>query len=303
LETRSELIQDFIVHLEKERGFSPHTLTAYSHDLSRFNRFLENYYEGPAGGFDKVDKQVLRHYLGNEFEAGFSARTVARRLAALKSFFKYLVRIGAVRDNPTVHVKTPRTGKKLPVYIQEQFVEQLMTAPPGNTLIGLRDRAILELFYSTGMRLSELVNLDVGDFDVRNQLVKVRGKGSRERLIPYGNRARQAVENYFHKRGVQFLTAAHDTPLFVNSRGKRLSPSTIQRRIRGYIRNVAEGEWLGPHTLRHTFATHLLDRGADIRAVKELLGHSSLSSTQVYTHLQPERMKKIYHQAHPHGSK
>ena len=177
-----------------------------------------------------------------------------------------------------------------------------MEAPPGDTIVGLRDRAILELFYSTGMRLSELVELDIDNIIVVRQLVKVVGKGSKERLIPVGNRALAAVEFYLKKTGRSSKIADKGTPLFVNSRSERISHRTVQRQVNKYLKLVAEGEHLGPHTLRHSFATHLLDRGADLRAVKDLLGHSSLSTTQIYTHIQPERMKKIYKQAHPHGS-
>jgi site-specific recombinase XerD len=177
-----------------------------------------------------------------------------------------------------------------------------MTMPPADTKIGIRDRAILELFYSTGMRLSELVNLRLGNFSFANNMVKVIGKGQKERLIPFGQRAGASLKKYLHLRGIGLKSGDINTPIFVNSKGRLLHPSTVQRRIRKYLKILAEGTQFGPHILRHSFATHLMDRGADIRAVKELLGHSSLSSTQVYTHVQPERMKKIYKQSHPHGS-
>ncbi|NOZ04326.1 MAG: tyrosine recombinase XerC [FCB group bacterium] len=296
------IISDFLNYLEKERGFSRHTLTAYKHDLGRFIKFMRTVRE--QSDFADINKNDIRMFLGHEFEAGLSSRTVARRLASIKSLFKYLVRCEAISDNPAIHVKTPKTPKTLPVYFSEKTIEAIMTAPAGDTFIGLRDRAILELFYSTGMRLSELVNLNIDDFNIYDQLVKVRGKGDKERLIPYGERAKVALNNYFHKRGIHFNTTAQaGVPLFVNTKERRLTPSAIQKRIRNYLRSVAEGEQMGPHTLRHTFATHLMDHGADIRAVKDLLGHSSLSSTQVYTHIQPDRMKKIHEQAHPHGTK
>ncbi len=298
---QEEIIADFLRYLEKERGFSTHTLTAYKLDLSRFIKFMRTVRE--QSDFNDINKGDIRMFLGHEFEAGLSSRTVARRLASIKSLFKYLVRSEAIPENPAIHVKTPKTPKTLPVYFSEKIIEAIMTAPKGNTFIGLRDRAILELFYSTGMRLSELVNLNVGDFNINDRLVKVRGKGDKERLIPYGDRAQVALNNYFHKRGIYFNTAQAEIPLFVNTRERRLTPSAIQKNIRKYLRLVAEGERMGPHTLRHTFATHLMDHGADIRAVKDLLGHSSLSSTQVYTHIQPDRMKKIHEQAHPHGTK
>ncbi|NHZ87075.1 MAG: tyrosine-type recombinase/integrase, partial [Planctomycetia bacterium] len=232
---------------------------------------------------------------------GFSSKTVGRRLASIKSFYKYLIKAEVVENNPSIYVKTPKSTKPLPNYIDEKMIDKLMNAPPNNN-IGLRDRAILELFYSTGIRLSELININFRNIDFNNNLIKVLGKGNKERLIPVGDRAVKAIKNYLAKSSRSLKTADMDAPLFVNSRGERISQRTVQRSVNMYLRLVTEGEHLGPHTLRHSFATHLLDRGADLRAVKDLLGHSSLSSTQIYTHVQPERMKKIYKKAHPHGS-
>ena len=200
-------------------------------------------------------------------------------------------------------MKTPKVSKSLPNFVDQKVIERLMESPDDSTPMGLRDRSILELFYSTGIRLNELIQLDVGHVDIVNQLIKVKGKGDKERLIPFGNRAKFWIENYLNNRGLSFNSAPSNTPLFVNAKDQRVPTSTIQRRMRNYIKFVAEGNRLGPHILRHSFATHLMDNGADIRAVKDLLGHSSLSSTQVYTHIQPEKMKKVYKQAHPHGEK
>jgi site-specific recombinase XerD len=202
-------------------------------------------------------------------------------------------------------VKSPKISQSLPNFIDHNVIDELMEKPMKikNKKIGIRDRAILELFYSTGIRLNELIMLDIGAVDSINQMIKVHGKGGKERLIPFGNRAKFWLENYLKNRAVSFHTAPKKTPLFVNTKGKRVPRSTVQRRIRNYIKIVADGKRLGPHILRHSFATHLMDKGADIRAVKDLLGHNSLSSTQVYTHVQPEKMKEIYKQAHPHGSK
>ena len=176
-----------------------------------------------------------------------------------------------------------------------------MNAPPADTIAGLRDRAILELFYSTGIRLSELVNLNIGDFQPDKKLVRVLGKGNKERLLPYGKVAENSVVHYLKKRKLSLKPVFYDKPLFVNSKENRISERTIQRRMNKYIQLVADGKRLGPHLLRHTFATHLMESGADIRAVKDLLGHSSLSSTQIYTHVPTEKLKKDYKQAHPHG--
>ncbi len=290
---------DFYAYLEKERGFSSHTVKAYQNDLGRFTASLNK----DITKFKDVSRHTIRDFLASEFDHGFSGKTVARRLASVKSFFKYLMRSEQIKDNPAIHVKSPKIPQSLPNFIDQKVIDSLMNSPDVSTPMGSRDRAVLELFYSTGIRLSELISLNVGSIDAHNQLVKVHGKGDKERLIPFGNRAKFWLENYLNNRALSFHSAPQNTPLFVNAKEKRVPTSTIQRRVRNYIKTVAEGNRLGPHTLRHSFATHLMDKGADIRAVKDLLGHSSLSSTQVYTHVQPEKMKKIYKQAHPHGSK
>ena len=297
-----DIISDFLTYLEKERHYSKFTINAYGYDLYRFVEFFEEYSGTPISDFGNVDKIAIRHFLGKEFEEGYSSKTVARRLASVKSFFKYLLKIEEIQDNPAIHIKTPKTPKSLPVYVNEEMIEKLMDAPASDSFIGLRDRAMLELFYSTGMRLRELVNINLDDFHTESQLIKVTGKGGKERLIPYGKRAQFSIEKFLKFRGIQLSAKEVLVPLFINSKGKRISPRTVQRRIKMYLKTVADGERFGPHTLRHSFATHLLSRGADIRAVQELLGHNSLSSTQIYTHVQPEKMKKVYQQAHPHGS-
>jgi len=276
-----------------------------------FDKFLEEHFNKPLSNFRNIDKKVIRDFLGYLFKIeyirktkkyNYSSKSVARGLAAVKSFFKYLLKIEEIQDNPAIHLKTPKTPKSLPVFVNEDMAEKLMDAPANDSFIGLRDRAMLELFYSTGMRLRELVNINLDDFHTESQLIKVTGKGGKERLIPYGKRAQFSIEKFLKFRGIQLSAKEVLVPLFINSKGKRISPRTVQRRIKMYLKTVADGERFGPHTLRHSFATHLLSRGADIRAVQELLGHSSLSSTQIYTHIQPGKMKKVHQQAHPHGS-
>jgi tyrosine recombinase XerC len=293
----------FIDYMSAVRGVSHHTIVAYKHDLRRFIAFAQSYYAHDLIPFKEIDKDTIRHFLGSEFEKGYSARTIARRLATLKSMFKYLVREGWTEINPALLVKSPKTPKPLPKYFSEKVMDMLMDAPAVDSKIGIRDRAILELFYSTGMRLGELVALNIGDINGSDMVIRVFGKGKKERMVPFGKRARKYLEIYLKRRGTGFISGDINEPVFVNSKGRRLHPSTVQRRIRKYIKSISAGTHMGPHTIRHSFATHMMDRGADIRAVKDLLGHSSLSSTQVYTHVQPERMKKIYKQAHPHGTK
>jgi len=297
-----QIVNDFLAYIEKERNYSLHTVQAYRTDLLLFIKFCDQYSGRDIDDFNTIDKLLIRHFLGSEFEKGLTSKTIARRLASVKSLFKYLLRAEIVRDNPSIHVKTPKTLKSLPAYLDVKVIDRLMSIPPENTFYGVRDRAILELFYSTGIRLSELAQLNTGDFNPEKNLLKIIGKGGKERLTPFGIHAKISIENFLNMRGICLQSTPGNTPLFVTTKNKRLSKYTIQQSVRKYIRMVAEGQGLGPHTLRHTFATHMMDRGADIRAVKDILGHSSLSSTQIYTHVQPERMKRIHQQAHPHGS-
>ncbi|NOZ74974.1 MAG: tyrosine recombinase [FCB group bacterium] len=292
---------EFMNYLEKERGFSMHTLTAYSYDLQHFQHFLRDYFGEKTISVHRIDKEAIRHFLGKEVEAGFSSRTIARRLATLKSFFKYLVKFGFIQKNPAGMIKSPKLKKGLPHFIGESFIPRLMELPDTSTLSGLRDRAVLETFYATGMRLNELIQLKVGDLHPDDNVIKVHGKGDKERLIPINKACITWVERYLNFLGRSLKSDSPDQYIFTNRKGIRWSLSTIQKRVKNFIRLATGATDMGPHALRHSFATHLLDRGADIRAVKDLLGHSSLSSTQIYTHLRPEQMKRIHQQAHPHG--
>ena len=295
----ADIIKSFLITLKKERNFSLHTIKAYNNDLNRFKSFLNR-------GIDRIilkdiGRNDIRKFMSDEYKNGFTSKTVARRLATLKSFFKFLVKAELIEENISIYLHSPKVPKKLPNFVDKNLIDVLMNSPSSDTIIGIRDRAVLELFYSTGVRLSELVNLNIGDFHINKKLLRVLGKGKKERMIPYGRTAKSAIENYLSMLNLSFKPAFANYPLFVNNSGKRISKRTIQRRINNYIKLVADGKRVGPHLLRHTFATHLLDNGADIRAVKDLLGHSSLSSTQIYTHVSVEKLKKDYTQAHPHG--
>tara|TARA_Y100001936_G_scaffold117190_1_gene114685 strand:- start:355 stop:1248 length:894 start_codon:yes stop_codon:yes gene_type:complete len=292
-------ISAFFIFLNDEKGFSNHTIKSYKNDISKFLNFLlERKIE-----LKEVSKIEIRDFLADQYDLGLSKKTIARRLASIKSLFKFLFNSRFVSKNPTLFLSTPKTSKKLPDFVDEKMINELMNQPDLGTEKGLRDKAVLELFYSTGMRLSELINLNISSVDDKNNLIKVTGKGSKERLIPFGKRAKFSIEKYLNKRALNWNSLNEEIPLFVNNKNERLPRRTIQRRISNYIKMIASGKRLGPHTLRHTFATHLMDRGADIRAVGDLLGHSSLSSTQVYTHVKPERMKEVYKQSHPRGEK
>ena len=289
----------FLKFLSKEKNFSLHTIKAYQYDIQKFIEFLTE----KSVRVQQATKSDIRDFLSNQYDLGLTKKTVARRLASIKSFYKYLINIEFIDKNPSLFLQSPKLSKELPNFIDEKIIDELMNQPDINSVKGLRDRAIMELFYSTGMRLSELVNLDIGSINTKDHLIKVVGKGNKDRLIPFGKRAKFCIENYLKKRALALKSSFEGTPLFVNSKNQRVPKRTIQRRVSNYIKLVAEGKRLGPHILRHSFATHLMNKGADIRAVGDLLGHSNLSSTQIYTHVKPERMREIYKQSHPHGAK
>ena len=286
-------LNDFYLFLKKERNFSNNTIKSYMTDLNKFKNFIndDNY------DINKISRKQIRAFLSSEFDKNFSDRTIARRLASVKSYFKFMVKSEQISSNPSENIRSPKIARSLPNFIDQKIIDSLMDSPDDNTAIGLRDKAMLELFYSTGMRLSELVSLNHGSVDYKNNLIRLFGKGSKERLVPFGNRAKLYLEKYTISR----KNKDFNKPLFITKREKRISKRTVQRRISMYIKLVADGNQLGPHILRHSFATHLIENGAGIRTVKDLLGHSNLSSTQIYTHIQPEKIKQTYKQAHPRG--
>ena len=291
------IIHTYLTYLSKEREYSEHTVYAYKTDMNRFSNFIKS----KSTTILKAKKEHIREFIADAFEQGFHPKTVSRRIAALKSFYDYCVEIKEIKSNPAIFVESPKLPYTLPDYLDLSKLSDILSMPQKETLIGSRDSAMMELFYSTGMRLSELVNLNVNHLDFFNQIVKVTGKGKKERLIPFGKRAKDSIENYLKMRNIEGNFQLVRDPLFISNRNKRVSQRTVQRRVRMYLAPLAGSGSSGPHTLRHAFATHLLEGGADIRSVKELLGHDSLSSTQIYTHIQPEKMKEIYKQAHPHG--
>ena len=297
----TETLKEFLNYIQFERGYSAHTVTAYQHDLEKFLNFIYKYDSILLKDFGKIDRQAIRHFLGKEYEEGNSAKTVARRLASIKSLFNYLVQAEVICDNPAIHIKTPKVEKKIPTFVQENKIEDLMKMPDAVTLIGKRDRAILELFYATGIRLNELAGLNIGSVNPQEKLLRVLGKGNKERIVPFGKPAKNALESYLRKREKSWVSP-QQTPLFTGRGENRIAVRTIQQRVNIYLKAVLGGRTgASPHTLRHTFGTHLLENDADIRSIQELLGHSSISSTQIYTKVNPKKMKDIYTDAHPHG--
>lgn len=297
-------IKDFLHYLTVERNYSPHTITAYEDDLRQFMEFVQRHYSDTSYSIQAIDHVTVRLFLGDCLEQGFSRSSIARKVACLKSFFKFLQKTGVVQMNPAANVAAPKLQKRLPQYLDEASVTSLMSQPDRSTVLGKRDAAILELFYSTGIRLSELIGLQISDVNFDGGTIRVTGKGSKDRIIPFGRPAKNALRKYIACRSelVSQKNEGVGGTLFLTIRGMRLNPKGVNLLVNEYIGKVSEIAKKSPHVLRHTFATHLLNRGADLRAVKELLGHESLSTTQIYTHVSVDRLKKIYSQAHPKAS-
>ncbi len=280
-------IEKFIRYLEIEKNYSKHTILNYHLDLEAFRLFLGE------SDLEKVDYLALRKYLAALKERKLVARTVARRLSSLRSFFKFLVREGFLKNNPILAISSPKQDKHLPSFLTEEEVSRLIESAFTDDERGRRDRAILEMFYSTGMRISELVGLSIPDVDFFSCVVKVLGKGRRERIVPIGDKALAALRAYLENRKKQ------TDVLFLNKNNTRISDRGVRNIVKKYIRICGIPQGVSAHTLRHSFATHLLNRGADLRSVQELLGHVNLSTTQIYTHLTTDRLKSVYDKAHP----
>lgn len=295
----SDTIDRFLGYLEAERGCSLQTLRAYAGDLVQFVGFVVG---GDAFDPAAVTSIHVRRYVAHLRKRGSSQTTIARKLASLRSLYKYLIREGIVADNPASSLSAPRRERRLPIFLDEDEVERLLIAPDPQDATGQRDRAILEMLYSTGMRIGELASVSLTDVDLLGEVVKAKGKGKKERLVPLGGPAVRALRDYLGVRktlagGYRVNRAA----LFLNRTGDRLSARGIRRMFHKYARRVGLSAKATPHTLRHSFATHMLNRGADLRSVQELLGHASLASTQIYTHVSTERLKTVYDKAHPHA--
>ncbi|MEP6508227.1 MAG: tyrosine recombinase XerC [Gemmatimonadales bacterium] len=303
---QSPEVEDFLLHMEKERDVSPNTLKAYRRDLDELLEYLASYYGERAWTWQGVDRLAIRGLLAHLTRKKLSKRTIARALSAVRSFYSYLHRNEIVEANPARGVSSPKLEKYLPGYLDRAQIDLLfqsaeLKAQDGK-FVDVRNNAIVELFYSTGMRLSELRGINRSDLDLLSQQVKVRGKGRKERIIPVGDHAQLALRNYESKRDDLIrneLPKADRLAFFLSKLGKRMSVRAIQSAVTGFLDTIDEDAGLSTHSLRHTFATHLLDAGADLRAVQELLGHASISTTQIYTHTSVERLKEVYRKSHP----
>lgn len=290
-------IDRFLEHLKLERNASPHTVKAYAEDLFAFRDLLIRQQKS-IPPVEAITSRTVRHFVAALHEEGFKPSSIARRLSSLRSFFRYVCRQGGLESNPTEGVRGPKAGRKLPHFLTDANITKLLEAPAPDTTPGLRDRAILETFYSGGLRVGEVVSLDIDSIDLDQQIVRVRGKGKRERLAPIGGYAVRAIARWLAvRKPAERKTGGFDRALFLNKFGRRLTTRSVGRMLEKYLALAGMDPKTSPHTLRHTFATHLLNRGADIRAVQELLGHASITTTQIYTHITTDRLRAEYDRA------
>ncbi len=336
----SATIEQFLHYLKFEKRFSEHTAKCYGADLAQFTEFLMNGSNAGAPSTtnrswesgspseaaplgqpeanmataiatqteQEIDQRLLgldvdqaRAYLAYLNEKGYSKATIARKLATLRSFYKFLVKTNRCSSNPLTPIRTPKQEKKLPRFLEYEEVKRLLETPPTDSWLGARDRAILETLYSTGIRVSELVALNMDDIDFLSEVIHIRGKGKKERITPISSSALQAIQHYMEFRNKRAENNSHfdSRVLFANKHGQRLSTRSVRRKMDKYLKMAGLDPAISPHTLRHSFATHMLNNGADLRSVQELLGHQSLSTTQVYTHLTTRKLKEVYEEAHP----
>ncbi len=297
-----ESVDLFLSHLKYEKNYSPHTVKNYSRDLAEFIDHLAAGRSDRTLRLEQIDHITVRDFLSHLHQGGNQKTSIARKLSALRSFFRYLHREGKIQKNPAKLVNTPRLPQKTPRFLSSGQIDTLLKLPDTESARGIRDRAMLELLYASGVRVSELVQLNLEDVSLDQRLIKVRGKGKKERLVPFGEKAYKSLKSYLPVRGgllKRGATLQELSPLFLNLRGGRLTARSFQRNLDQYVQKGALLLDVHPHLLRHSFATHLLNNGADLRSIQELLGHESLSSTQKYTHLSIEQLLKIYRESHP----
>ena len=313
----SPLVRQFLDYLRLEKHFSDYTVKSYGADLTQFGQFLAAEI-GPGASVlgrptlspDQVDQKrvqceplTIREFLSYLYGQNYTKSTTARKLATLRSFYKFLIRRSIVSANPLATIRTPKQEKRLPRCLDLEQVQKLLEAPGDANLLAARDKAMLEVLYSSGIRVSELVELEMADLDLQEGILRVRGKGRKDRLTPIGSQAIKAIQRYFELRAGEVKTQGPDAnKVFLNKHGDSLSTRSVRRKLDKYLLEAGLDPGISPHTLRHSFATHLLNNGADLRSVQELLGHQSLSTTQIYTHLTTSRMKEVYDASHPRAN-
>ena len=303
-----QLLKEFLAHLRLNRNASEHTVRAYESDITQYLIFLGKLHDRWVSELTPADLTAdsARAHVAELGRIGEARTSVARKISALRTFTRYLRREGHLEDDPTAVVVSPKRQQSLPVHLTEQEMERLLAQPDASQPLGRRDRAILELFYASGLRLSELESLDVDSIDLRGRMLRVMGKGRKERMLPFNGAAERALRAWLKDRAALMASARPNTraePLFVNFRGTRLTGRSIDRLLRRYVRQFSTLSGVSPHALRHSFATHLLQRGADLRAIQVLLGHSRISTTQRYTHVNAAQLIDVYRRAHPRADK
>lgn len=298
-----EIREDFFAYLAIEKNASPHTLEAYSRDIQQFVNWLNGVFLTPDG--NDIPHSTIRAYLAYLQKEKYARRSIARKLVAVRTYFRFLCRCNDIGNNPFDGVSSPKLEKKLPKFLNMDEVECLIEAPDINTPQGQRDRAMLELLYATGMRRSEIIGLNLANFNYLAGCVRIKGKGGKERVVPVGSYALKALDKYLSDGRNTLLKAGgmglneEEQAVFLNRFGKRISPKGLARIVDKYVDSVSIDRKISPHVLRHTFATHMLDSGADLRSVQDLLGHAGISTTQIYTHVSKERLRSVYNNAHP----
>jgi integrase/recombinase XerC len=300
-----ERLKEYLRYLRLNRNASPHTVRAYQSDLTQFLDHAAAATGVRRAALDpaRLDRAALRSFLAELHRQGRSRASAARKLAAARSFLRYLRREGVIEDDPGALVPTPRREVRMPAHLTEREMEVLLAAPAADTPLSRRDRAILELFYASGLRLSELAGLDVADVNLSAQVVRVLGKGGKERLVPFNRSTASALRSYLADRAALVPRGQKADPMFVNYRGGRLTVRSVDRLVRKYVAATSARMGISPHALRHSFATHLLQRGADLRVIQELLGHARLSTTQRYTHVNVAQLLEVYRKSHPRAGK
>jgi integrase/recombinase XerC len=291
-----ELLEQFLQYLQIEKNASAYTVRNYAADLQQFSHFID---QRAISSLLTVEYHDVRAFLAFLHTEQYARKTVSRKLSALRSFFTYMVKHDRLAVSPLSLMKSPKVEKKLPTFLYIEEMQQLLNAPDLNKKLGVRDAAILESLYAAGMRVSELVGLNVQHIDLRMGTALVFGKGGKERYVPLGEYACHAITRYLQESRPQLAKDERERALFLNYQGGRMSDRSVRRMLDGYVRELAQTKKISPHTLRHTFATHLLEAGADLRAVQELLGHVNISTTQIYTHVTRDHLQSVYNQAHP----
>ena len=294
------MISEFLDYISNIRRYSLNTIRSYSYDLEEYYLFCKDF--DPQKDFIKLDHIAIQSYMQYLSRKGLNAKTLARNLATIKSFYKYMLINKIIKINSAKLIRTPKINRELPHYLSLKEAQDILQLPIGNDEKALRERLILELFYATGIRISELINITIEDIRIEEGIIHIMGKGGKERIVMIGEETAQSLRNYLDEMdNRQQSIKSYLFPALRVSTKRSISPKTVFNIVKKYLKIISNDEKLSPHSLRHTFATHMLDNGADLMAIKDMLGHNSLSSTQIYTHLQPKKLKKIYNQSHPHA--